>query len=110
MRESVGVPWSDLRGLPEAYRLVALFRATNPMLGGVQPDELHWELAWTERFAPLDMDLDPAARADVRASSVSDVVLSCAAAPDSVGPSIRLGTVPHAVRRVLLDLERERSP
>lgn len=110
MRETVGVSWLDLRGLPEAYRLVALFRASNPLLGHLLPEELHWELAWSERFAPLDMDLEPSARAVVRADAVYDVVLSCSVEPDAVGPSIRVGTVPQVVRATLLDLERERAP
>lgn len=108
MRGSAVVQWLDVRGLPEAYRLVALFRASNPMLGGLQPEELHWELSWTERFVPIDMDLDPYARASVRASAVTDVTLSCALSPDGVGPSIRVGTVPQAVLCALIDMERAR--
>lgn len=108
MRVSAVIQWLDVRGLPEAYRLVALFRASNPMLGGLQPEELHWELSWVERFVPVDMDLEPETRASVRAGAVSDVALSCAVSPDAVGPSIRVGTVPHVVRRILLDGERGR--
>jgi len=33
------------------------------------------------------------------------VTLSCAVAPDGVGPSIRLKSVPHAVRRILVEGE-----
>ena len=109
MRDSAAIQWLDVRGLPESYRLVALFRASNPMLGGLQPEELHWELSWTERFVPVDMDLDTDARASVRVGAVSDVLLSCAVSPDAVGPSIRVSTVPQAIRNILLGLEHDRS-
>ena len=110
MRHTSTAAWLDLRGLPEAYRLVALFRASNPLLGHLMPEDLHWELTWTERFVPVDMDLDPAARAAVRADAVTDVILACSAAPDAVGPSTRVGTVPQVVRATLLMLERDRAP
>lgn len=109
MRSSIRVPWTDIRDVAEAYRLLALFRASNPLLGHLQPDDLYWEVSWSGGYTPVDLDQSAEDRTSARVSVVSDVVLSCANAPDAVGSTIRLPTTPSVVRLHILLAERRRA-
>lgn len=109
MRSCIRVPWDDIHDVAEAYRLLALFRASNPLLGHLQPDDLYWEVSWTGGFTPVDLDQPAEDRAAARTAVVSDVVLSCSNAPDAVGPTLRLPVVPAVVKLHLLSAERRRT-
>ena len=110
MRYKAVTCWSNLQWSPEAYRLVTLFRAANPLLGNVEPHDLHWEVLWSEKFIPLDMSLDAPERARVRVSAVFDVRLSCALNATSLGPSCAVEGVPAYIYYALVDKETERAP
>jgi len=109
MRHSYPVGWLDLRGITEAYRLLSVFRASNPMLGSIAPEDLHWEVSWTEVFTPLDMNTSAEARATKRATAVTHLVLACAVSPDAIGPRVSLCLVPQIVRLQLLQEEEQRQ-
>lgn len=103
------IQWGDIRSLREAYRLFAVFRAANPLIGAVQPEVIHWEVTWAERFTPLDMDDSPEVRAERRCAAVVSVTLSCAIRPDSKGNSLPVrDRVPAVIRRSILSAEQER--
>lgn len=110
MRLSATVLWSDISELGDAYRLLSLFRSTNPMLGGLQPETLHWEVSWSEGFVLLDMSDTCEVRAYRRVATVFDVSLSCATGPDDVGITLRVADpVPQVVLLFILAYERERG-
>lgn len=109
MRTSICVPWSEVQDLPESYRLLSLFRSTNPLLGHLQPDDLHWEVAWSGGFTPVDMGAPPGTRATARSAAVSDVILSCANTPDSVGHTVLLDHTPAVIRMHILAEELGRT-
>lgn len=109
MRSSIRVLWDDIHEVAETYRLLSLFRASNPLLGHLQPDDLYWEVSWSGGFTPVDLDQSAEDRASSRVAVVSDVVLSCANAPDAVGSSIRIPSVPPIVKLHFLSAERHRS-
>lgn len=107
---STPVSWDEVRHVPEAYRLLSLFRSINPMLGGRGPETLYWELSWLERFVPVDMGLNASTRAQVRMGGVIDVRLACGTAPGAIGTRFWIEAVPDAVYRALLDDEIQRAP
>lgn len=109
MRSSIQVPWVDVQDLPESYRLLSLFRSTNPLLGHIQPDDLYWEVSWSGGFTPVDLDRTAADRAVARSAAVSDVVMACANTPDAVGSTVRLDHTPAIVKLHLLAEERSRT-
>ena len=109
MRHIYPVGWLDLRGITEAYKLLSVFRASNPMLGSIAPEDLHWEVSWAEVFTPLDMNTSAEVRATKRASAVTQIMLSCAVSPDAIGPRFRLCLVPQIVRLQLLQEEEQRQ-
>ncbi|NBR00936.1 MAG: hypothetical protein EBT79_07600 [Actinobacteria bacterium] len=110
MKFSAPVQWLDIRGLRDAYRLLTVFRASNPMMGGIQPENLHWEIAWDEQFVPLDMDDPSDVRADQRLRTVNRVALYCATAPDAVGNTVPVrGGAPSVIRMLLLNHEDDRG-
>jgi len=107
---STPVSWDEIRHVPEAYRLLSLFRSINTVLSGREPEALYWELSWLERFVPVDMALDAPSRARVRMSGVIDVRLACGTSPGSVGTRFWIEVVPDAVYRALLNDELRRAP
>ena len=110
MRRTTPTTWFDIRGLRDAYRLLAVFRASNPMLGDIPPEDLHWEITWDEGFVPLDMDDPPEVRATHRSGTVTNVTLTCATGPDAVGNTFPVREhVPSFVRTFLLAEERDRG-
>lgn len=110
MRHNATLCWTDLQWSPEAYRLVTLFCAANPLLVNVQPHDLYWEVLWSEKFTPLDMSLDAPERARIRISAVFDVRLSCALNVTSLGPSCAMEGVPAFIYYALVEKETERAP
>jgi hypothetical protein len=110
MRHNANTCWADIQWSTEAYRLVTLFRAANPLLGNVEPQNLHWEVLWSEKFIPLDMSLNASQRARVRASAVFDIRLSCAINATSLGPSCAVEGIPEFIYYALVDKETERAP
>ena len=110
MRHVARTGWVDMQWSTEAYRLISLFRAANPLLGNTEPSDLYWEVTWSEKFIPLDMSLDAPERARVRVSAVFDVRLSCALNATSHGPSCAVEGVPAYIYYALVDKEAERAP
>lgn len=110
MKSTIRVQWSDVRDLAEAYRLLALFRASNPLLGHLQPEDMYWEVSWSGGFVPVDLDRSAEDRVSARIAAVSSVLMSCAHTPDAVGPTMRVADVPEVVRSHYLVEERNRPP